>query len=363
MKQSKIFILSIVLVLLFISSCKNEEAVIKIGAILPLSGQTSFLGESERNGFELAINEFNSNNNIKIKLITEDSKGDPKEAVTIINKLISVDEVNIVFASLSPVSSAITPIVKDSNILTMLVSVLSPSFAKESENIFKFYPDITQFAQRYSDYLEQNDIKKVALFVYNIEPGEVFIKEFSNYFKGEITNIERFNREDTDFRTQIFKLKSNDPEAILFIAYPQNDIHLLNQLVELDFKPKVMLILANYPNVNSGAAQSLPIIKPISTWYTFSKESNMDFFTKYTQSYGKDPDAEAAYSYDSMGVLLQSLKECESELNCIKTNLKTKSFRGVVANEIKFDRDGNVILPVNLINFDAEKNDWIDLKD
>jgi len=204
----------------------TKKEVIKIGAILPLSGKLSFLGISEINGIKLAVKDFEKEHpDIRIKLIIEDSKGDPKEAATIANKLIFADKVDVIFSALSPVSSAVVPIAKKSKTLTILISVLSPSFAKEGETIFKFYPDITAFASKLADFLSLRNVTKVGLLIYNVEPGERFIEKFSELFKGEIVGIERFNREDSEFKTQLLKLKAKSPEAIVFIGYPTNDIY------------------------------------------------------------------------------------------------------------------------------------------
>lgn len=353
--------LVVLLILLFgcIQQQPREKEVIKIGAILPLSGNSAFLGESELRGFELAIDEFNEQSAaFKAELIAEDSKGDPKEAVTAINKLIAVDDVRIVFASLSPISAAVAPITAEKGILTMLVSVLSPSIARESDFVFKFYPDITHFAEKIAGYLEKNNINKAALLVYNIEPGELFIQNFSNEYSGETVAIERFNKEDAEFRTQLTKIKARNPEALVFIGYPQNDLFLLNQMVEMDFTVPLIMQLANYDNVNEGAAEALKILKPVSTWYTFRKETNADFVNNFKNMFGIEPDSEAAYSYDAMKIMLQAIENCGQNPNCIKNELKTKEFETIVSRPTRFDPNGNSVLAVDLIKYSAEKTEW-----
>ncbi|RLF32261.1 MAG: hypothetical protein DRM98_04185, partial [Thermoplasmata archaeon] len=343
-------IVVIVILVAIFSGQKAKEEMIKVGAILPLSGKLSFLGVSEINGIKLAVRDFEKEYpDIRIKLIVEDSKGDPKEAATIANKLIFADKVDVIFSALSPVSSAVVPITRKSKTLTILISVLSPSFAKEGETVFKFYPDITAFASKFAEFLSLRSVTKAGLLIYNVEPGERFIEKFSELFKGEIVGIERFNREDSEFKTQLLKLKAKSPEAIVFIGYPINDIYFLSQLVEMDFKPLVLLQLANYPPVNKGAKEALKILKPISTWYTFLKEKNLEFVSRYKEMYETEPDAEAGYSYDAMKVFLECIKLCGKDKNCIIRKLKSMEFSGVVSKIITFDSDGNAILPVDLI--------------
>lgn len=362
-KNTKLIIGIIIIIIIVggiwygVSRKPKEEEVVKVGAILPLSGQLAFLGNSELKGFELAVNEFNEESkDLKVELLTEDSKADPTEAVTALNKLINVDGSKIIFNSLSPTSSAIVPISSDKNVLTILVSVLSSSFTKQSDLVFKFYPDVTHFAEKISDHLKKGSIEKVALLIYNIEPGEIFIERFSSIYDGEIVGIERFNREDSEFRTQITKIKKTNPEAIIFIGYPTNDVFFLNQMVEMNFKIPIILQLANYPSVNGGASESLKILEPVSVWYTFLEESNKEFVNNYKNSFNIEPDAEAAYSYDAMKILLEAVNVCKEDLACIKNELKTKIWRGTVSETISFDDNGNAVLPVGLIKYDGEKS-------
>ena len=76
------------------SACTNdkEPQVIKIGAILPLTGPIAFFGEYEKNAINIACSEINDRGGIKgkkVEVIYEDSQNDPKKAVNAFNKLIS----------------------------------------------------------------------------------------------------------------------------------------------------------------------------------------------------------------------------------------------------------------------------------
>ena len=77
-------ILAVVLVgsLFLINGCKKKEPeVIKIGAILPPTGNLSSYGVDSRKALELAVEKLNKTGGIDgrlISLIIEDSQGNPK---------------------------------------------------------------------------------------------------------------------------------------------------------------------------------------------------------------------------------------------------------------------------------------------
>ena len=66
---------------------------VRIGVILPLSGDLAFLGESGKNGVLLAEYYINSiQKGRKLKVILEDGKGQPSVSISAANKLITSDE-------------------------------------------------------------------------------------------------------------------------------------------------------------------------------------------------------------------------------------------------------------------------------
>jgi ABC-type branched-subunit amino acid transport system substrate-binding protein len=77
--MKKVIVLFLI-ALLCISCGKKEDNVIKIGVILPLTGDRGAYGNSSKNGITLAINEIN-NQNTKYKLypIFEDCRSQAKD--------------------------------------------------------------------------------------------------------------------------------------------------------------------------------------------------------------------------------------------------------------------------------------------
>ena len=81
--------------LIFISivpASAEERGVIKIGAVLPLTGEGAFWGKNGLNAIKLAeddINKAGGVNGRKLKIIIEDGKCSGKDAVTAFNKLVN----------------------------------------------------------------------------------------------------------------------------------------------------------------------------------------------------------------------------------------------------------------------------------
>ena len=91
MKTLKFII--ILLIVTGLTSCIRNSDKIKLGAVIPLTGKLSEMGEAEKNGMNLAIDELKKEG-INLQLITEDSKSNPKDGVTAARKLIDIDQCN-----------------------------------------------------------------------------------------------------------------------------------------------------------------------------------------------------------------------------------------------------------------------------
>src|SRR5689334_12506581 len=82
------------------NSCKQKnKSEIKIGAILPLTGDAAQWGIPAKNGASLAVTEINDSGGIngnKIALIVEDDQCDGDKGVSAFNKLISTSKPNVI---------------------------------------------------------------------------------------------------------------------------------------------------------------------------------------------------------------------------------------------------------------------------
>ena len=118
-----------------------EEKVVKIGAILPLTGDAAKYGESAKEGIELAIKEINAEGGVKghkIEIIYEDSQGLPTTGVSAFQKLITSNRVPAVIGGLfSSVTLAIAPIANREHVVVLSPTSSAPAITKAGDYIFR----------------------------------------------------------------------------------------------------------------------------------------------------------------------------------------------------------------------------------
>ncbi|MEO0263399.1 MAG: ABC transporter substrate-binding protein, partial [candidate division WOR-3 bacterium] len=133
MKKAKFFRLFfttfLLIFILFSPACKKREAkkeeVIKIGAILPLTGGAAEFGVGNKNGIILMVEDINAKGGVdgkKISVFFEDSQSDPKIAISIFNKMLKTDEPDFLFICLSSVAMALKPLIEQNKIPAFCVS-------------------------------------------------------------------------------------------------------------------------------------------------------------------------------------------------------------------------------------------------
>ena len=130
----------------------QEDGVIRMGAVLPLSGASAESGIACQQGLELAVAEINDNGGItmngetyQIELICEDDTGSPDQSVSVATKLIEMDGVSVVFSScLSSCALAIMDICDQyPDVLFTTIECTSDNFStiisENTEKYFNFY--------------------------------------------------------------------------------------------------------------------------------------------------------------------------------------------------------------------------------
>jgi ABC-type branched-subunit amino acid transport system substrate-binding protein len=164
MKQKIIVLCCILLLLLTVSGCSlqeipTESADVTVGILLPLSGPLSYLGDEYARGITLYETDFKES---PLRLLFEDTKGSPVTAVSSVNKLLHIDDVDIVFSILSGPSSAVSPIVSADNTL-LIYSAFNEKIVVENNFSLKTFIRYSTICNNISYYYEGKGIDKVTI--------------------------------------------------------------------------------------------------------------------------------------------------------------------------------------------------------
>jgi len=374
MKNKKIWIISIIslivvaiilAVLLTQKPIKKEEGAIKIGAILPLTGPASDIGDWQKKGMEVAsslINEKGGINGRQVEIVFEDSKGQPKEGVSAFNKLTGINKIAAIFSSLSSVSNAIIPFTKNTQCVLMLISVSFPEITKKGEFIFRDHPGSEDEALEMGNFLfKKLGLRKVVALYCNDDFGigsyNTFIKKFEEY-GGKILWADAYDLTQTEFRNMSVKAKELNPEGIYVIGYVKATVLLIKQLREIGFNGYLSAPMAlSTQNFISLGGDSLDGIFFTNTVFDLNSNDlkTKDFVERYRKLYNSDPTVFSGFAYDGMMVLLESIRRKGDGVEKIKEGLlELKRYDGVMG-AIEITENRNFKFPLKIVKLDKGK--------
>jgi branched-chain amino acid transport system substrate-binding protein len=296
---------------------RPEPKEIKIGVILPLSGNTALLGEQHKWGIVLALEDINSKGGIngkKLIAVYEDDKNEPLEAVNAFNKLIGSFNPPVIVSGMSSSSMAILPKAESEKIV-LFANCGHPDIAKNSKWVFRNFLTGTQEAAVMATLcIKEFDVKELGILYINDSYGEGGKNAFELSYSqlgGRILQMEEYDKNGTDFRTEITKMLASNPKAIYVFGYGNATGIVLRQLKELGYKD-IILGTNNFsgPPVTTVAGDSIE--GAIFTAPYFSPEvgdqSIQEFVGRVKKRFGKEPYWNTAVEYDAMWILAKAMK-------------------------------------------------------
>jgi len=328
----------------------KEEEIIKIGAILPLSGPVSIFGNWIREGIDLALEDINDS---RINIMYEDSKLDAKEGISAFNKLVDIDKAKIIISAMSSVSVPLMPLAKEKEILLFLQDVTYPDITVGNPLVLRHFIQSDREASILAEYtLDELKIKKVGILYVNDEAGVGAKEAFKRIFEekgGEVLILESYGTRDTDMKTQILKIKNENTEGIYLFGNGPSWAQTLKQIKELGFEGKILtntaMFIKNFREIAGDAAEGVYFTYPYSDTF---KESVEEFVNLYKEKYGREPEMEAYYAWDILHILARALEENNWKTKSIeKAILDIKEFEGAFGKTI-ITENGDFLTPVGI---------------
>jgi len=344
-----IIVVIIVLIVIFYKPAPRET--IKIGVILPLSSGAATYGEQIKNGIDLA---FGNISDSRVSLVYENSKCDPKESVSAYNKLVGIERVKIIIGDFCSSSTlSITPLAEKDHVILITPGAAAVKISDEGDYIFRNHVIMSQKTGALAE-MASIKFRKVAI-IYNgandvfVESANIFKNIHTNTNNNEVVLIESFKTGDTDFKTQLFKIKSKEPEAIYIGSIMPETALIVKQIKELNIGAQILtddsVLDPNFLKVTESLSEGI-----IFGTTKFDKESAPDFWESYNNLFKKEPTIFSAQGYDTLNILYSIIKkECPTgDSACIKDQLyKTKDYPGV-SGKTTFNEKGDAIKEVVL---------------
>jgi len=331
--------------------CQNKENTIKIGIAGPMSGDQSKMGIDEKNGAELAIDEWNNRGGVlgkKIELLVEDDQHDPKQAVVVANKFVYSQVVAVIGHWNSGSSIPASDVYHQAGIPMITPASTNPQLTERGyENIFRICGRDDQQGKVSAQFvLNHNEYKKIAILHDKSTYGQGLADEFKKNLKDllDIVYYGGLTQGERDFRGILTTLKEKKPDLIFYGGiYPEagqlvmqaKEIGLSAPFVSGDgtFDPTFIKIAGNSAN---------------GTFLTFSSDPSGEkeaaqVLDRYHQKYGEHGPY-SLYAYDAANALLRTISDIKStDPQALSRGLHKIQMKGTTG-QIQFDSKGDLLV-------------------
>ena len=255
------------LMLPFVGTAQADEApaAITIGDLHASSGPFASISMPVYYGIKLWVDQTNAaggafvkayNKKIPLKLISYDDQSNPATAATLINQLITQDKVNMLVSDSGSVLTAVAvPIAREHKMFLFdPTGTGAPFFTRDNPYIALLADPASTIWPKYAaDYLNTEGaaagIKTVAiLYATNDFTGtqaQAFKKFITEAGKVQIIYDQGVPTNTSNYTVLINNIAAKNPDAVVELGYPRNDIAFLRNLQ--DSGNKFKFVFAVYP--------------------------------------------------------------------------------------------------------------------
>lgn len=371
--MSRLIIASCLVFSVFLSfSCvqKGDDArtdgsdSVRVGVFVDLTGQTSSFGQSTKNGIELAVAEINAAGGVngkQITLIVEDDQGRPEQAKTVVSKLINQDKVHAVLGEVASTNSlAAAPVAQESKIPMITPSSTNPKVTEIGDYVSRVC-FIDPFQGSVMAKFAANSLKAKTAAIFG-DVNSDYSKGLTRYFEEEFTKLggkvvakEAYTQTDPDFKGQLTKIRSLNPDVIYVPGYYSQVGIIAKQARELD----ITAPLLGGDGWDSPQLWKLGGSALANTFISnhYSSDNPAPEIQKFVEAYrakfGAVPDSLAALAYDAAKILADAIERAggvdpEKLKDAINS---TKGFAGVTGT-ITLDENRNAVKPAVILALD-----------
>lgn len=293
----------------FPAQCLSEPLTnkLRVGVIVPLSGEAANLGESVRNAIVLALEKLSPDERSKFDIRYEDDRLDPKNTLSSFHRLKATSGLDAVITISSGTSKPLSTVAEQSKIPHIAVGASDPAIVANKKWVVNFWVTPEAEALALLDEAKRRGYKKIAAMT-TIQEGFLSLKKYIHQFnKGQLAVVldEEYPQDTKDFRPFLTKLRTlNGVDGLLMLTMPGHTGVFAKQAREMGIKMPLFGIEGfedpKEVEVSAGAL--------IDQWYINADHPDESFVTEYLNRFPDSSTWIAGNAYDLVFILAKSIE-------------------------------------------------------
>jgi branched-chain amino acid transport system substrate-binding protein len=340
--------------LLAFSGAANAQ--LKIGVVGPLTGPNAAFGAQLKNGAEQAAADINAKGGIngqKIELLFGDDVSDPKQGVSVANKMVGDGVKLIVGPFNSGVTMPASEVYAENGALLITPSATNPKITERGLwNVFRTCGRDDQQGEVAGNYLGTGagKGKKVAIVHDKTTYGKGLADETQKFYNkagGKEVMYEGVNTGEKDFAALVGKIKASGAELVYW-----GGLHTEGGLIVRQMRDAgVTAVMMSGDGITDSefAAIGGPAVE--GTLMTFPPEPrNRPEAAAVVKTFKEvrkfDPQAYTLYTYSAVEIIAQAATAIKStDAKLIAAEMRGGKAYKTVIGDITFDKKGDITRP------------------
>ena len=320
--HSKLIGLVLSVVGLLAAATVQAQGTIKIGLIMPYSGQFADTGTQMDNAIKLYVKQHGDVvAGKKLEFIRKDVGGiAPEVAKRLAQELVVRDNVDILAGFvLTPNAMAAGDVSAEAKKFMVVMNAATAIVTTKSPYMVRTSVTIPQLNETFGAWAFRNGVKKAYTMVSDYGPGHDAEGGFQRGFKeagGDIIGSVRYPVANPDFSAFVQRAKDMNPDGIfVFVPGGVQPAALGKTMSERGIDPRKTRIMGQGELADDNALKSmgdaaLGIITVFHYDWNHNSAKNREFVKAYNEAYGgRNPDLFSIGGWDGMHLIYEALKK------------------------------------------------------
>jgi branched-subunit amino acid ABC-type transport system permease component/ABC-type branched-subunit amino acid transport system substrate-binding protein len=332
---------------------------VRVGVISSFTGSEAKFGQAHKYGYEMALDEINSSGGVfgkRLELVYEDDTSRPEVAIASVEEL--CDDPNIAAVLGAYTSSATFPVVAvaDRYEMPMLVpTAVTDEITRQGYRwVFRVCAPASSYGRAMTEFLTQvGHAKRLAVVYENTQFGSSVAQATRGFGPKaglEIVAFEAYDQGATDFTPLLTRVKSENPDAVLFVSYLADATMLMRQSKEMDFSPRVFAAGGagfSLPDFLRSAREAAEYTISVTQWTPDAKwPGSREWAVEFQNRFNYEASYHSVQTYTTLKVLADALNRAGSTDKYKLRDAIRATRMDSIFGPISFDEDGQNDHPV-----------------
>jgi branched-chain amino acid transport system permease protein len=310
--------------------------------ITSLTGAEARFGQAQKYGYQMALEELEAKGVLgkRLELIYQDDTSKPEVASLTVEKLSDRSDIVALMGAYSSSATFPAAAVADRYHIPMLCpSATTDEITRQGyEWVFRVCASASDYGRTLVEFLTRvADAHKLAVVYEHTQFGSSVARaalEQASRAGLEIVAYEAYDQGGTDFTPLLTRVKSAEPDAVLFVSYLADATLLMRQSKEIDLNPKVFTAGGagfSLPDFLKGAGDTAEYTISVTQWTPDAKwTGSREWADTFRARFNYEPSYHSVQAYMSLMILADAIERAgTTERTALRDSIKTSKLDSI----------------------------------